>query len=153
MDKSVVNARNLGHVVLRVRDADASAAWYQGILGLKVTFRMPGRMVFLAVGEDSSHELALMSLGLGAPPPQPDRVGIYHVGWQVSRLEDLEGIIERLKAQGVHVAGVGDHGISMGVYVFDPDGNELEIFYELPRSEWPKDGSVFAGRFPRPVAL
>ena len=150
---TVVNARNLAHVVLRVRDADASAAWYQKVLGLKVRFRMPGRMAFLAASEDSSHELALMSLGPGAPPPQSNRVGLYHVGWQVSRLEDLEGITGRLKSQGVQVAGVGDHGISLGVYVFDPDGNELEIFYELPRSEWPKDGKIFTGRFPKPVAL
>ena len=150
---TVVNARNLAHVVLRVKDADASAAWYQKVLGLKVTSRMPGRMVFLAANENSSHELALMSLGPGAQPPQPDRAGLYHVGWQVGKLEELNGITERLKKEGVQVAGVGDHGISMGVYVFDPDGNELEIFYELPRSEWPKDGKVFMGRFPKPVAL
>jgi catechol 2,3-dioxygenase len=150
---SVVKARNLAHVVLRVRDADKSAEWYQKVLGLKVAFRVPGRMVFLAANENSSHELALMTLGAGAPPPQLNRVGLYHVGWQVDKLEDLEGIMERLKAQGVQVAGVGDHGISMGVYVFDPDGNELEIFYELPRSEWPKGDAIFMGSFPKPVAL
>lgn len=150
---SVATVRNLGHVVLRVRDAEASARWYEDVLGLKVTFRMPRQMVFLAARADSSHELALMTLGAGAPGPEPGRVGLYHVGWQLGSLEELEGITERLREKGIEVAGIGDHGISMGVYLHDPDGNELEIFYELPRGEWPQGDRLFTGRFPKPVAL
>ena len=150
---SVANVRNLGHVVLRVRDAEASAKWYQDVLGLKVTFRIARQMVFLAATEDASHELALMSLGPNAPGPEPGRVGLYHVGWQLGSLDELEGIRERLREKGIEIDGVGDHGISMGVYLHDPDGNELEIFYELPRSEWPAGDRLFTGRFPKPVAL
>lgn len=150
---SVANVSNLGHVVLRVRDAEASAQWYQDVLGLRVTFRIPRQMVFLAAGEVSSHELALMTLGPNTPGPERNRVGLYHVGWQLASLEELEGIRERLREKDVEIDGVGDHGISMGVYLHDPDGNELEIFYELPREEWPDGDRLFTGRFPKPVAL
>ena len=48
----------------------------------------------------------------------------------------------------IKVGGVGNHGISIGVYFFDPDGNEIEVFYELPRDQWPTEGQLFAGKFP-----
>ena len=53
-----------------------------------------------------------------------------------------------MKAKGVDIGGMGDHGISMGVYFFDPDGNEIEAFYELPRHQWPQEGQIFSGSFP-----
>ncbi|MEX0763180.1 MAG: VOC family protein [Dehalococcoidia bacterium] len=148
-----MKVKNLGHVVLRVRDAEASARWYEQVLGLHVTYKIPGRMVFLSSRDDTSHELALMSLGPNAAGPSADRVGLYHIGWQLESLEDLTGLRARLEEQGVRVAGIGDHGISLGVYVFDPDGNELEFFYELPPEEWPSSGDLFTGHFPKPVEV
>ena len=62
-------------------------------------------------------------------------------------LGDLQSIYRELKAKEVEIAGLGDHGISMGVYFFDPDGNEIEVFYELPKEQWPK-GDIFRGKFP-----
>ena len=147
-----MKVRNLAHVVLRVRDAEESAVWYQDVLGLKVNARFPG-MVFLAAAEDSSHELALMTLGPDAPGPEQSRVGLYHIGWQLESLDELKGLKTSLEAKGVNVVGVGDHGISLGVYVHDPDGNELEFFYELPREQWPESGEIFTGHFPHPVEL
>ena len=144
---------SIGHVVLRVRDVNKSKQWYQAVLGLEVTAEIPGRMAFLTSSEDSSHELALMQLGPAAPGPDPHRVGLYHVGWRVPSLDHLKGLKSRLESMGARIAGVGDHGISYGLYVFDPDGNELEIYYELPRSEWPEGDMLFAGGFPNPVDL
>ena len=53
-----------------------------------------------------------------------------------------------MKAKDVNIGGIGDHGISIGVYLFDPDGNEIEVFYELPKDKWPEEGSLFGGQFP-----
>lgn len=148
-----MQVRNLGHVVLRVRDAEKSSEWYKSVLGLHETARFGRQMFFLSASEDASHELALMGLGPDAPPPEERRVGLYHVGWQLGSLEDLQAFRRKLDDLGVEVAGIGDHGISLGVYLKDPDGNELEVFYELPRSQWPESGNIFAGSFPNPVEL
>ena len=142
-----MKVNKLGHIVLRVRDAEKSAAWYVKILGLRETYRL-SNMVFLTSSDESSHEIALMSLGDDADGPDHRKVGMYHIGWQLESLGELKGLRGRLEEQGVEVVGVGDHGISIGIYVLDLDGNELEFFYELPKTEWPADGDLFSGRFP-----
>jgi len=139
--------KKLGHVVLRVRDVERSERFYAEVLGLHVTHRIPGMMVLMSASSDTSHELALMSVGDAAPGPEAGRVGLYHFAWEMGSLEDLRAIYRELKAKDVDVAGIGDHGISIGVYLFDPDGNEIEVFYELPKEQWP-EGDIFQGRFP-----
>jgi catechol-2,3-dioxygenase len=143
----MVKPKQLGHLVLRVRDLDRSQSFYEDVLGLQVTTAIPGRMVFLSAGE-ASHELALMSVGADAPGPEQGRVGLYHFAWEMESFEDLRQIYGELKQKDVKVGGVGNHGISIGVYFFDPDGNEIEVFYELPRDQWPTEGQLFAGKFP-----
>ena len=143
----MVRPKRLGHLVLRVRDLDRSEQFYTDVLGLEVTSKLEGRMVFLSAAGDASHELALMSVGAGAPGPEASRVGLYHFAWEMGSFDDLRQMYGELRDKGVQVGGIGDHGISMGVYFFDPDGNEIEVFYELPRGEWP-EGDVFMGKFP-----
>lgn len=143
----MVKPKQLGHLVLRVRDVDASERWYQDILGLHTTKKMEGRMAFMSANDESSHELALMQLGPDAPGPEPDRVGLYHFAWEMESFDDLKALYRHIKAKDVNIAGIGDHGISIGVYILDPDGNEIEVFYETPREQWPDDGNIFAGKF------
>ena len=143
----MVKPLKLGHLVLRVRDLDRSADFYTGVLGLAVTASMPGTMVFMRAGGDSSHELALMSVGADAPGPDAARVGLYHFAWQMESLDDLRELHRELKQKQVEISGIGNHGISLGVYFIDPDGNEIEAFYELPNDQWPS-GNIFAGSFP-----
>lgn len=144
----MVRPKNLGHLVLRVRNLDHSEQFYTDVLGLEVTSRMPGVMVFMSAGAEASHELALMPGDADTPNPGKDRIGLYHFAWAMESFEDLKQIYHRLKEKGVRIGGVGDHGISLGVYFFDPDDNEIEVFYELPRSQWPKEGNIFDGKFP-----
>ena len=143
----MVKPMRLGHLVLRVRDLDRSRKFYTGVLGLQVTTSIPGRMVFMSASGDNSHELALMSVGPDAPGPEEGRVGLYHFAWQMGSLEDLRTMYRELKDGEVKIGGIGDHGISLGVYFFDPDGNEIEAYYELPKDQWPPS-EIFAGRFP-----
>lgn len=143
-----MKVKQLAHVVLRIRDLERSKRWYVDVMGLKVMAEMPGRMVFLSASDSVSHELGLMQISPDAPGPEQNRVGMYHMGWQLESREELINLKSKLEAKGVNVVGVGDHGISLGVYVKDPDGNELEFFYELPPEEWPADGDLFTGHFP-----
>ena len=143
----MVKPRKLGHVVLRVRDVGRSERFYTDVLGLRVTSKLAGTMVFMSASNDASHELALMSVGPDAPGPEANRVGMYHFAWEMDSFEDLKRMYRELKEKGANIAGIGNHGISMGVYFLDPDGNEIEVFYELPKEQWPAD-NVFMGKFP-----
>ena len=138
----------LGHVTLYVRDVERSEKFYADVLGLGIRERWDGRAVFMWADSGQSHELALIQLGAGAPGPADDRVGLHHVVWRMESFEDLKETYQRLKDKNVKIVGIGDHGISMGVYFHDPDGNGNEAFYELPREEWPAGGQIFTGHFP-----
>ena len=140
--------KQLGHLVLRVRDLDASEQWYSEVLGLHTTNKRPGSMIFMSAKEGSSHELALVSVGPDAPGPEESRVGLYHFAWEMESLEDLQELYAHMKAKKVNIGGIGDHGISLGVYLFDPDGNEIEVYYEMSEENWPQDSDLFAGEFP-----
>ena len=143
----------LAHVNLYVRDAEASGAWYKDLLGLHTYHHRPGKAVFLSADKNQSHEIALMSLGADAPLPQRGQVGLNHLAFRVASLDDLKDFYARMKEKGVKAERIGDHGISLGIYFRDPDGNGVEVYYELPRAEWPQDENVFSvegGRFPGP---
>ena len=144
----MVKPRQLGHLVLRVRDLEASEKWYQEILGLHTTNKRPGGMTFMSAKQGSSHELALVSVGSDAPGPEESRVGLYHFAWEMESFDDLKALYEHMKAKDVNIGGIGDHGISLGVYLFDPDGNEIEVYYEMTEENWPEDGDLFSGEFP-----
>ena len=144
----MVKPKQLGHIVLRVRDLERSEQFYSDVLGLNVTNKRPGQMTFMSAVDDSSHELALVPVGDDAPGPEDSRVGLYHFAWQMDSFDDLKSLYTEMKAKDVDIRGIGDHGISLGVYFFDPDGNEIEAYYEMPKDEWPADGDLFEGEFP-----
>ena len=141
--------KKLGHVVLKVSDLDRSEVFYTSVLGLAVTGRLPGRMVFFAVpGNTDSHDLGLWKVGPDAAPPSSKQVGLFHVAWQVEREEDLLAFHDSLVARGIPVRSTMDHGANLSVYFEDPDGNMLEVTYEKPREAWPPGLNPFAGREP-----
>ncbi|MGE0224747.1 MAG: VOC family protein [Acetobacteraceae bacterium] len=146
----------LGHVNIYVRNADRSRDWYEKVLGLHTYHHRPGRAAFMSADLDQSHEVALMQVGEDAPGPMRGQVGLNHMAWMVESLDALKAAYQRLKDNGVAVDAIVDHGISLGIYFRDPDGNGLEVSYELPRSEWPRKEQVFAedvvnrGLFPGP---
>ena len=146
----------LGHVNIYVRDAERSQKWYEEVLGLHTYHKRPGWAAFMAADLDQSHEVALMELGEDAQAPARRQVGLNHVAWRMASLDDLREAYARLKKKGVAIERVVDHGISLGIYVRDPDGNGVEISYELPREKWPRQERVFSsdmvgkGRFPGP---
>ena len=144
----MVKPKQLGHLVIRVRDLEKSERFYSDILGLHVTNKRPGQMTFMSAVDSSSHELALVPVGPDAPGPEENRVGLFHFAWEMESFDDLKELYARMKSNDVNVQRVGDHGISLGVYFTDPDGNEIEAYYEMPKGEWPEEGDLFAGEFP-----
>ena len=146
----------LGHINLYVRDPEISREFYTRILGLHTYHFAPGRAAFLSADKEMSHEVALMSVGPDAPLQQKGQVGLNHMAWMVDSLDELAMFYRRLKENDVKLDHISDHGLSLGIYFRDPDGNGLEISYELPREKWPRQDQVFApdvtnlGKFPGP---
>ena len=146
----------LGHVNVFVRNAERSQQWYGDVLGLHTYGFRPGQVAFMAADVEQSHEIALVQVGEEAPRPHARQVGLNHMAWMMGSLEDLTEVYQRLKDKGVPIERVSDHSISIGIYFRDPDGNGVEVSYELPRSQWPRQERLFAedlvdlGRFPGP---
>jgi catechol 2,3-dioxygenase len=150
---------SLDHVNIYVRNAERSYRWYTDVFGLHTqdTFTSPEtgklRAVFLAADPEHAHDIALFEVGDDAPGQEKGQVGLNHVAWRMANLDDLKEMYERLTDKGVPIR-VSDHTVSIGVYFSDPDGNGLEVYYELPRSQWHVDRPFSVegkkGRFPGP---
>ena len=116
----------LGHVNIFVRNAERSQKWYSDLLGLH-TYDLRPNAAFMAADIEQSHEIALIEVGDDAPGPERGRVGLNHMAWMMESLDDLKELYLRIKEKNIPIARVSDHGISIGVYFHDPDGNGVEI--------------------------
>lgn len=131
----MIPVTRLNHAVLYVRDAHVAAAFYQEAFGFEVVQQLRGAVFLRAAGGDNHHDLGLFSVGPGAPRPARGSVGLYHLAWQVDSIKSLVGAKETLVRMGAYV-GESDHGTSKSLYGHDPDGNEFEIMFAVPRDQW-----------------
>jgi catechol-2,3-dioxygenase len=132
----MIPVKRLNHAVLYVRDAQASADFYERALNFQVISAMGRNAAFLrASASDNHHDLALFSVGPDAPGPQQGRVGLYHLAWEVPTIDDLVEARARLSQLGALV-GASDHGVSKSLYAKDLDGIEFEVLWSVPREAW-----------------
>lgn len=148
--------QELGHVVLYVRDIERSVAFYRDVLGwrqLTPPDGYPRLPMAMFSGGRTHHELLLIEVGEDATPIPPGRrVGMYHFGLKVGDSDDeLRAALARLRENGVRVDGATDHGVTHSLYIADPDGNEIELYVDVPGADWGDFASVAAQ--PRPLAL
>src|SRR3954469_7892254 len=139
-----MQVRELGHVVLYVRDIERSRHFYGEVLGFPELPRgpFPGAAAF-STGR-THHELLLIEVGEDAAPiPAGRRVGLYHFGLKVGDSdEDLRDALASLEAHAVTVLGASDHTVTHSLYVADPDGNEIELYIDVPGVDWRNDPSL-----------
>jgi catechol-2,3-dioxygenase len=127
----------LNHAVLWVRDADKAADFYHRVFGFEELERPAGmRAAFMRSPTGGNHhDLGLFEVGANAPRPPRGSVGLYHLAWEVATIEDLATAAEALTAAGA-LSGASDHGVSKSLYGRDPDGNEFEVMWQVPREAW-----------------
>lgn len=135
---------DIGHVHLKVADLDRALAFYSGVLGFELTTRMGAHAAFLSAG-GYHHHIGLNTWeSRNGPPPAPGTTGLYHVAIRYPDRAALGVALRRLVDARVPLEGASDHGVSEALYLRDPDGNGLELYFDRPRDEWPRaaDGSL-----------
>ncbi len=151
-----MEVKELGHLVLYVRDLDRSRRFYRDVLGWReVAGETPLHFPAAAFSSGRTHhELLLIEVGESAAPIPPGRrVGMYHFGLKVGDSDDeLRTVLSRLQEAGVTVLGATDHTVTHSLYVLDPDGNELELYIDVPGVDWKTNPEALMSR-PKPLAL
>ena len=131
--------KELGHLVLYVRDLQRSVAFYRDVLGwAPVDADAPIRGAAAFTSGRTHHELLLIEVGPDATAvPQGRRVGLYHFGLKVGDSDDeLREALATIEAAGVPIAGASDHTVTHSLYIHDPDGNEIELYIDVPGVDW-----------------
>jgi catechol 2,3-dioxygenase len=143
---------DIGHVHLKVADLDRAVAFYHGVLGFEVTQRMPGAAFLSAGGYHHHIGLNTWTSRGGAPPPR-SATGLYHVAIRYPTRASLADALRRLTEAGIALDGASDHGVSEALYLRDPDGNGIELYWDRPREEWPRDAEGGVAMILEPLDL
>lgn len=142
--KTIDAGVRIGHVHLKVADLDRALGFYSGVLGFDVTQRLGAQAAFLSAG-GYHHHIGLNTWeSLGGSPPPRNATGLYHVAILYPTRPLLADALRRLQSAGIPLEGAADHGVSEALYLRDPDGNGVELYWDKPKDQWPRgaDGDL-----------
>ena len=134
----------IGHIHLKVGDLERSLQFYRDLLGFEITQRYGDQAVFISAG-GYHHHIGLNTWNSkNAPPAAKNGVGLFHTAILYPERKDLATILDRLQKAGYPLTGAADHGVSEALYMDDPDGNGVELYWDRPQEKWPvdKDGNI-----------
>jgi len=155
-----MEVQELGHIVLYVRNVAQSATFYRDVLGWRQILPGEGNGTGLPVAAFSApsgrthHELLLIEVGEGAAGvPHGPRIGMYHFGLKIGDSDDeLRAALRHLEDAGATVVGASDHTVTHSLYIEDPDGNEIELYVDVPGVDWMTHPELIASPI-RPLRL
>ena len=129
----------IGHVHLKVADLQRSIDFYHGVLGFEISQRVEDSAAFLSAG-GYHHHIGLNTWeSAGGSPPPLGSTGLYHVAIRYEKRVELADALRRLYKADIHLDGAADHGVSEALYLRDPDLNGVELYWDRPEEEWPRD--------------
>ena len=129
----------IGHVHLKVAALDRALAFYCGVLGFELQQRYGSQAAFISAG-GYHHHIGLNTWeSLGGTPPPAGSTGLYHLAILYPTRAELADALGRLVAARIPLDGASDHGVSEALYLRDPDGNGVELYWDRPREQWPRD--------------
>ncbi|MBK1868224.1 VOC family protein [Aestuariivirga sp. YIM B02566] len=134
----------IGHVHLKVSDLDRALAFYCGVLGFDLIQKYGSQAAFISAG-GYHHHIGLNTWeSAGGSPPPPGTTGLFHLAILYPTRADLADALKRLAQHGISLDGASDHGVSEALYLRDPDENGVELYWDKPESQWPRnpDGSL-----------
>jgi len=130
----------IGHVHLKVADLQRAIDFYHGVLGFDITQHYGKQAAFLSAGGYHHHiGLNTWESENGSPPPA-GTTGLYHLAIVYPTRAALADALRRLLAAKIPLEGAADHGVSEALYLRDPDGNGVELYWDRPQEQWPRDG-------------
>jgi catechol 2,3-dioxygenase len=146
-------AVRIGHTHLKVADLERSLAFWRDVLGFEVTQRMGAQAAFLSAG-GYHHHIGLNTWeSAGGSPPPPGSTGLFHVAILYPTRALLADALRRVVAAGIDLDGASDHGVSEAIYLRDPDGNGVELYWDRPRERWPHSAEGGLAMFTRRLDL
>ena len=131
----------IGHVHLKVADLERSLAFYHDLLGFEITQRYGDQAVFISAGGYHHHIGLNTWYSKGAPPAPQRSPGLFHTAIVYPERNDLAAVLRRLTEAGYPLTGASDHGVSEALYMNDPDGNGVELYWDRPKKLWPVDSN------------
>lgn len=139
MDYKIPAATRIGHVHLKVANIEKALAFYRDILGFEIMQWYGSSAVFLSAG-GYHHHIGLNTWYSKDAPPAPVRsAGLFHTAILYPTRRDLAVVFKRLLDAAYPLTGASDHGVSQALYLDDPDGNGVELYWDRPKEEWPVD--------------
>ena len=144
MGEAIDPGTRIGHIHLKVSDLERAVQFYSGVLGFELQQRFGSQAAFLSAG-GYHHHIGLNTWeSAGGSPPPTGSTGLYHVAIVYPSRAALADALRRLQAASVPLDGAADHGVSEALYLRDPDGNGIELYWDRPREQWPRtpDGRI-----------
>lgn len=129
----------IGHVHLKVADIQRALDFYCGVLGFELTQRMGPDAAFISAGGYHHHIGLNTWSSKGGAPPARGTTGLYHLAIVYPTRAALSDALRRLLDAKIPLSGASDHGVSEALYLRDPDGNGVELYWDRPREQWPYD--------------
>ena len=143
----------IGHIHLKVSDLERALAFYRDTLGFELTQRYGSQAAFLSAG-DYHHHIGLNTWeSSGGSPPPPGTTGLYHLAILYPTRAELADALRRLVEAGIPLEGASDHGVSEALYLRDPDGNGVELYWDRRKEEWPRTPDGGLAMFTRALDL
>ncbi len=148
-----MNVPHIGHVHLKVSDLERSVTFYQDVLGFELTQRYGESAAFLSFG-GYHHHLGLNTWQSKGGAPAPTRSpGLFHFAILYPTQQNLAIAFKRLVDRGMKLDGAADHGVSLALYLHDPDENGVELYWDRPKEEWPRNADGSLAMFTDPIDL
>jgi catechol 2,3-dioxygenase len=143
----------IGHVHLKVANLERSIAFYRDVLGFELTQRYGNEAAFLSAG-GYHHHIGLNTWeSEGVSPPHRSATCLYHLAIVYPTRAELAAALRRLMKADIPLEGASDHGVSEALYLRDPDGNGVELYWDRPKDKWPRNPDDGIAMFTHPLDL
>lgn len=151
--RPIAPGARIGHVHLKVSNLERALAFYCGVLGFELIQRYGHQAAFISAG-GYHHHIALNTWeSEGGSPPAPGTTGLFHAAILYPTRPNLADALKRLTDHKIPLDGASDHGVSEALYLRDPDQNGLELYWDRPEAEWPRNADGSLAMFTRRLDL